>query len=133
MVKISVVIGTIVQELDAINKGAKSLNDIIISSDYILFELFIDFYYQRVYRVTDDIFWKFRNEKLYSIFKILKIILIIYIIISFFLFIFLSYSVYDIKVLFYSLLNFIGILPSKYLYEDEHFYKEIIRIINDYF
>ena len=133
MVKINVVIGTIVQELDAINKGAKSLNDIIISSDYILFELFIDFYYQRVYRVTDDIFWKFRNEKLYSIFKILKIILIIYIIISFFLFIFLSYSVYDIKVLFYSFLNFIGILPSKYLYEDEHFYKEIIRIINDYF
>ena len=131
--RIGIIISTIIQELESINNGALPFNNVIISSNFNLYELFIYFYYQRVYRITDDIFWILRNEKLDSILKILKRVLIVYIIISFFLFIYLYYSVFNIKRLLNSFLNFIGILPSKFIYEDEYFYKEIIRIINDYF
>ena len=34
----------------------------------------------------------------------------------------------NFNALFNSFLNFIGIFPPKYLYEDETFYKEIVKI-----
>ena len=124
---------TIIEELDSINNGVKSFSDIIQSSTYSLYELFIEMYYQEAYRIIDEFFWKIRNEKLYFILKIIRKILIFYIIISVFLNIIIAYFVYSYRILFNSFLNFIGILPSKYLTEDENLYKEIIRFGDDYY
>ena len=124
---------TIVEELESINNGGKNFTDILKSSTYSLYELFTEIYYQRAYRRIDEFFWKIRNEKLYSILKIIRRILTFYIIITFFLFINLTYFVYTFKNLFNSFLNFIGILPSKYLAEDENFYKDIIRFGDEYY
>ena len=43
------------------------------------------------------------------------------------------YFVYNFNALFNSFLNFIGIFPPKYLYEDENFYKEIVKFGEKYF
>ena len=132
-VKMGDVFKTIVEELESINNGGKNFTDILKSSTYSLYELFTEIYYQRAYRRIDEFFWKIRNEKLYSILKIIRRILTFYIIITFFLFISLTYFVYTFKNLFNSFLNFIGILPSKYLAEDENFYKDIIRFGDEYY
>ena len=42
------------------------------------------------------------------------------------------YFVYTYRNILSSFLYFIGILPSKYLSEDENFYKEIIKLGHDY-
>ena len=133
IIKMDGVIGEIIQELKSINKGGKSFNEIIMSSYFIQYELFIEFYYQKSYRLIDEIFWSLRNQKLDSIFKKFRIILIIFIIISFSLCFIFIYLILSIKDIFYSFINFIGILPFKYLIENENFIKGIMKIINDNF
>ena len=133
IVKMGDVIKTIIEELDSINTGGRTFKDIIQSSTYSLYELFIEFYYQKAYILIDEFFWAIRNGKLYYILKIIKTVFISYIIISISLFLILIYFVFSLKNLFNSFLNFIAILPQKYLSEDEIFYNEIIRVSTDYF
>ena len=132
VVKMGDLIKTIIEELDSINNGGKSFNEILYASVYIKYELFIELYYQKTYRLIDDYFWAIRKRKLYYILKVIKNILLAYITISFFLLIILICFVFDMKNLFNSFLNFIAILPTKYLSEDENFYNDIIRIGSNY-
>ena len=133
LIKTGDIIRVIIEELNSINTGGRSFSEIVASSSFILYELFIEYYYQKSYRYIEDIFWALRNQKISSIFTILRTILIIYIVLSFLLFIFFLYFIISTKKLFNSFLNFICILPSKYLYEDHIFYKEILQLENDYF
>ena len=132
IVKMGDVIKIIIEELTSINVGGKIFQDIIKSSTYSTYELFIEFYYQKAYRLIDEFFWAIRNGKLYYLLKIIRIILIIYVIISILLLLILIYFVFDMKNSFNSFLNFIAIIPPKYLSEDEYFYNEIIRICSNY-
>ena len=132
-VKMSDVIKSIIDELKSINSEGKTFNDIIKSSTYSLYELFIELYYQRAYRIIDDLFWDIRKGKLYNILQSIRSVLIIGIIISIFLFIILIYIVFGLKNLFSSFLNFIAILPQKYLFEEDNFCNDIIRICKNYF
>ena len=125
--------GTIIEELNTINNGGKKFNEIIISSTFSVYEAFIEFYYQRAYLVLYEIFDDLRSEKLSSIIKLLKIILIGYIIVFNLLVLLLIYFIYNTNYIFNSFLNFIWILPVKYLSEDENFYKEVIKFGNDSF
>lgn len=133
LVKMIGVIGEIIEELRSVNSGGRTFNEIIMSSSFISYELFIEFYYQKAYRFIDEIFWKLRNEKINSIFKLLRTVLIVYIVLSFLLFLILIYFVFSGKNVFNSFINFIWILPSKYLSEDKNFIEEIVRISNEYF
>ena len=128
IVKMGDIVKTIIEELDSLNNGAKTFNEIVEDSTYSLYELFIELYYQTAYRTIDDFFWTIRKEKLYYILKIIKNLLIIYIIISILLFFILLYFIYKMKSLFNSFLKFIVILPQKYLCENEDFYQNIIKI-----
>ena len=131
IVKIGDIIKTIIEELDSLNIGAKTFNEILQDSTYRIYELFIELYYQKSYRTIDDFFWAIRKEKLYYILKIIRNLLYSYIIISIIFFFVLLYFIYNMKNLFNSFLNFIIILPQKHLCEDEDFYKDIIRISSD--
>ena len=123
----------IIEELNSINTGAKTFKEIAMSSTFIIYEYFIEYYYQKSYRYIGEIFWDLRKEKIKSIFYILRTNLIIYIILSVCLFISFIYFVISMKNMFYSFLNFICIVPSKYLYEDHNFYQEIIKLEENYF
>ena len=133
LIKMISVIGEIIEELNSVNNGGRAFNDIIKSSSFISYELFIEFYYQKAYRFIDEIFWKLRNEKIKSIFQIFEIILTAYVIISLILFLFMFYFIWGQKTIISSFLNFIWIIPSKYFSEDKYFFEEIVRINNDYF
>ena len=125
--------GTIIEELNTLNNKGKEFNEIINSSTFSLYESFIYFYYQRAYLVLYEIFVDLRSEKLSSIIKLLRMILIGYIILFNFLLLLFIYFIYYNAEILNSFLNFIWILPVKYLSEDEKFYKEVIKFGNDSF
>ena len=133
--QMGVVIGTVIDEIKSLNDANNSriLFSLMNDSSFIEYEQFNEYYLFKAYNKTGSIFKELRNEKLTSIMKIIRLILYIYIIVSFCLFSLLIYFVYDFNSLFNSFLNFIGILPPKYLAEDDNFYNEIIRFGNKYF
>jgi hypothetical protein len=133
LTKMGTIIGTIIEELNSLNNRGKEFIEIINSSSFSLYESFIEFYYQRAYLVLYEIFVDLRSEKLNSIKKLLRMILIGYIILFNLLVLLFVYLIYYINKEFNSFLNFIWILPVKYLSEDENFYKEVIKFGNDSF
>ena len=133
--QMGVLIGSVLDELEALNdaNNTKTLMDLTNQSSFIIYEQFNEFYLIRAYNKTTYIFNKLREQKINHIIKTLKLILIIYILFSIVLFGLFIYFVFASKNLFNSFLYFIGILPSKYLSEDDNFYQEIINFGNNYF
>ena len=127
--QMSVVINTVIDELNSLNSGTKSFNDIIdITSSFSQYELFVEYYLFKSYMKTVEIFQDFRAMKLKSTKKIFLGILYGYIVGAIVLFFILLYFVYSSKYVFNSFLNFIGILPVKYLIEDDVLYKDILKL-----
>ena len=126
--KMGSTIGTIIEEFNSLNNGGKEFKDLILSySTFSNYEVFMELYFQKAYLTSYDIFVKLRSEKLNSINNLLKIILILYVILFNVLVILIICFIYGTKSIYNSFLNFIWILPVKYLSEDEIFYKEIIK------
>ena len=134
IVYMGIIIGNVLDEMQAINeiKNNKTLLALISKSSFFEYQIFCEYYLSNVYIKIKNIFKSFRREKLDSIFKMLKLILSIYIIISIILFIIQVYFIYSFKNLVNSFLDFIGILPLKYLTEDEDLYNEIIKFGNNF-
>ena len=133
--QMGVYIGTVIDELQAINSenNNKMLIDLMGNSAFIEYIQFNEYYLFKAYNATSHIFVEFRQEKLNSIQKLMTKILYIYIFLSCVLFILLFYFVHSFNSLFLSFLNFIGILPLKFLLEDEQFYHEIIKFGDKYY
>ena len=134
IIQMNVYVGTVLDEIQSLNdNNNKTLLYLMSGSTYIEYLQFSEYYLFRAYNTTNYLFQSLRVQKLNSIIKLIKLILYIYIIISFFLFCLLIFFVYNFNSLFNSFLNYIGIFPFKYLYEDENFIKEIIEFGNKYF
>ena len=133
--QMGVIIGTVIDELQAINSenNDKTLIDIMKNSAFIEYMQFNQYYLFKAYNTTEFIFNEFRSEKLSSIQNLVKKIFYFYIIISFLLFSLLIYFVHSFNNLFSAFLNFIGILPLKFLLDDEQFYYEIVKSGEKYF
>ena len=125
--KMGSTIGTIIEEFNSLDNQGKEFKYIISSSTFSSYEVFIEFYFQKAYLFSYDIFTKLRSEKLNSINNLFKLILILYVILFNVLVILIICFIYNTKSIYNSFLNFIWILPVKYLSEDEIFYKEIIK------
>ena len=102
-------------------------------SSFITYEQFTEYYLLRAYNKTAQVFNNLKEEKLNSIIKIMELILLVYFVVSIILFIILIYFVFSYKYILNSFLNFIGILPIQYIYEDGNLYHEIIKFGNKYF
>ena len=129
------VIRTVLDEIQSINNedNNRRLFDLIKKSSFIEYEQFNEYYLFKAYNKTAMIFTDFRSEKLNHILRLFRILLYIYIIISFTLFCLLFYFVYSFNYLFSSFINFIGILPLKFLLEDDNFYKVLVKFGDKYF
>ena len=133
--QMSVIVGTVLDELQSINndKSSRILLDLMNQSSFIEYQQFNEYYLFKAYNKTDSIFKVFRYEKLQNIQKTIRIIIYIYLIIIFILFCFQVYFVFNFNNLLSSFLNFIGIFPTKFLINDEHFYNAIIKFGDKYF
>jgi len=127
--QMSVVVTTVLDDLHSLNLQKKSLAEVIaVGSPFSGYELFVEFYLFKAYMETVKIFNTLNSENLQVIYNIYKGIMIAYICFVVILFSMLLYFVYKSKYIFNTFMNFIGILPSKYLIEDQLLYKEILKL-----
>ena len=132
--QMSVILNTVIDELNSLNTGNKQFEELIDSSSaFSQYELFIEFYLFKAYMKTVDIFENFRIRKLKSTKQTFKMICMIYVIGSVLLFFVMLYFVYSSKFIFNSFLNFIGIIPVKYLMEDDTLYKDVLKLESSIF
>ena len=82
---------------------------------------------------TQDIFDVFRNNERINIYIIGGTILLVYYILFIIIIISIHFLIYKYKNLINSFFNFIGILPTKFIFDDENFYKTIIKLENDFY
>ena len=135
LAQVGSILSSVLDELESLNdkKNNVTLFDIMDQSSYMIYEQFNEFYLIRAFNATNNIFKVLREGKLKQILKLMEILSMAYVIISIFLFGLFIFFVYGSKNLFISSINFIGIVPWQYLYEDESFYKEIMEFGNKYF
>jgi len=134
IVQMDVILSSVLDELKSLNDlNNKTLLGLMTKSSLIEYSQFNEYYLIKVYDKAYELLVEMRLQKLNSIIKNFRLILLFYLLISFFLFSLMIFFVYNFNALFNSFLNFIGIFPPKYLYEDENFYKEIVKFGEKYF
>ena len=135
LIHMGVIFSNALDELQIINdaKNGKTLYNLMNQSSYAEYEHFIDLYLLRAFNKTKYIIKDLRIQKLSSIINKIKSLLIIYIIVTFFILLLFIFNVFSLKNIFNSFLNFICILPVKYISEDEKFFQEIIRFWKNYY
>jgi len=134
IVQMNIILSSVLDELKSLNDdNNKTLLGLMSDSSFIEYSQFNEYYLGKAYDLTYHMMVEMRQQKLNSIIKHIRLILVIYLLISIFLFSLMIYFVYNFNALFNSFLNFIGIFPPKYLYEDENFYKEIVKFGEKYF
>ena len=133
--QMGVILGTVLDELQSLNNVNNNITllNLINQSAFIEYVEFNEYYLYKAFNKTSSLFTLFRNDKIKSNENKLKLILYFYIFIIGILFSLLVYFVYSFNKLFTSFLNFIGILPLKFISEDENFYNEIMKFVNKFF
>ena len=129
------IISSVLDELDSLNDitNQKTLITLNKESSFIIYEQFMEYYLLKAYKITISIFSDLRRQTIEASLSKLTLFLIIFIVVLVILCLLFLYFIYDSKNLFNSFLNFICILPSKYISEDKNFYKEIIQFGNKYY
>ena len=129
LAQIGISIVSVLDELDYLNNinNNKTLFSLMSESTFFDYKIFHEVYLFRAYEKIKNIFLEFREEKLSVIVKLNKFILILYIIITIIISIFFIFFISSFRSTFNSFLNFIGIIPEKYIEEDNNMYKAIIN------
>ena len=135
IIQMGVLLGNVLDELLSLNDRNNSIKfiDLMKNSYFIEYEQFIIYYLFKAYNSTCFILEEMRNEKIHSIISLFKYILYGYIILVVILFGAIVYFIYSFNYIFNSSLYFIGIIPLKYICEEEKFYNSIIDFGAKYF
>jgi hypothetical protein len=131
--QMTVEINTILDEMIDLNQGIITFTEFINKSTFTQLETFVNYYFLESFRKNEEFFNIMRGEKLNFLHKILNILLFLFFIALIALFIILFLIIYSAKSMFSSFLGFIGIIPIQYLFEDENFYKDVLKIEDDIF
>ena len=128
IVQISSIITSVIDELKSLKEN-KTLDD-LYNNSYVFegYELFMEYYMFRAYLTTQNIFKEFRIDERKYINNRNKIILLIYCIIYIILFFILLLYIYRYKYFAGAFLSFIGIIPPKYMADDNEFYMKVIGL-----
>ena len=111
------------------NDKENSFHSLLLpTSEFSQYEIFIEYYLFYGYLKAVSILNSLKQEKLKKIYASFKNIHNIYFVVNILLFFILTRLILSSKVLFNNLLNFVGILPLKYLIEDESLYKEVLKL-----
>ena len=133
IIQMGVIITNVIDELNTL-KDYNTFNEINnINSTYFEYELFMGKYMLFSFFKTHEIFEILRNHEKSYIYKINKIFLFIYGIIYGLLIIFVYCFISSYKNVINSFFNFIGILPSKFISDDEFFYNTILKLEKEFY
>ena len=128
IVQMSIIINNCLDELTMLqsNKDLKAMYS--INNTYYNYELLVGYYIFNSFLITKDAFAVFREDEKQYIIVIQNVITVIY---CFFVLLIISlciYFIYIYKTEGNSFWNFIGILPNKFISDDENFYDSIIKL-----
>ena len=127
IIQLGIILNSCIEELNTL-KTNNTLKELYSSnSTFASYELFIGYYMLESFIITQDIFSTFRYNEKNKIFIIINLILgVFFVIVTILIFLFI-YFIYKYKQIENSFLNFIGILPAKFIVDDESFYKAIFK------
>ena len=128
VVEMSVVITRVLDELISVKSKQELKNVFGKSESYNNYEAFMGKYFTLAFTETHNIFTICRSEQRAYINNISQILLIVFVVIYICCLIIFIYFIYDYKKLLGSFLNFVGIIPSKIISDDDDFYNNIIKI-----
>ena len=127
-VQMSIILSNCIDELVSLKKYNNFNNIFLSNTSYYNYEIFMGYYMYNSFILTQTTFKDFRNKEKASVNKSILVNLFINGIFFLFLIIFSIYFIYDYKNVENSFLNFIGILPDKFISDDEDFYKSIFKL-----
>ena len=133
IVQMSIIITSCVDELKSLKENT-SLNELYDrKNNYFNYETFVGEFMLESFLQTQKIFEVFRNDEKAYIFKYNRLTLVIFCIIYFFFLIAMIYSIYKYKNIINSFFNFIGIIPAKFIADDDYLYKTILKLEQDFY
>ena len=120
---------SVLDELNALYRRDKNITDIIEkNSSFRRFEFFLLFYFLRAFLETSFLFDQIKEMKIININNLYLVITIVYIIINLILVLIVRHVISKSRKVFNSFLNFIVILPAKFLKDDPYFLEEILKL-----
>ena len=128
IVQMGIVISGVLEELTWVKNKESLLNIFNTSESYKNYEAFMGKYLLKAFWETNDIMKVFRNDEKNYIFKINNILLVAFMCVYMILLVIFIYFIYDYVTIFNSFLNFIGILPSKFICDDDMLYQNILKL-----
>jgi len=114
--------------LDLVNRGLLNWETFLDNKDFKDYERFIDLYFYRAYKYNQVLLDDINKNNLVLIEQINIYLMFCYMIVAVIVVIVLSYLINKLKNIFTSLLNFIGIIPSKHVIEDQDFLNHILML-----
>ena len=128
IVQMSIIINNCIDELTTL-KMVKNLTVMYSKTNYYYnYELLVGYYMFNSFLITKDAFTVFRNDEKNYIFNIQKVISIVYIVFVILVIMLCCYYIYIYKKEGNSFWNFIGILPNKFISDDDNFYDAVIKL-----
>ena len=128
VVQMGIIITSILDELNSV-KDIPSLETLFINSEsFLSYETFMGKFLLKAFWETHKIIDVFRNDEKQYIFQMNNILLVTFFVIYLILLTLLIYFIYSYANMLNSSLNFIGILPSKFISDDEALYQNIIKL-----
>ena len=124
----SIIINNCIDDLTMLKKN-KNLKDFYSINNYFCnYEILVGYYIFNSFLLTNDIFDIFREDEKKNINFLYGIVNGFFGIVIAFLIFLLFYFIYQFKNIGNSFYNFIGIIPNKFISDDENFYDSIIKL-----
>ena len=128
IVQLSIILNNCLDELSTLKIDKNLTNMYSIDNFYYNYEMLVGYYIYNSFFITRDAFDVFKNDEIKHITNIQKAITAVYSIVVVFVLFLCIYFIYKYKNIVSSFWNFIGILPNKFISDDENFYDSIIKL-----
>ena len=128
IVQMSIILNNCLDELSMLKIDKNLANLYSINNFYYNYELLVSYYLFNSFLITKEIFDVFRNDEINYIIRIQQAVTIVYILFIVLICILCIYFIYQYKNVGNSFWNFIGILPNKFISDDDNFYDSIIKL-----
>ncbi len=127
--QMGIILNTVIDELKSVKNGKKTVYDLLnINSSYSQFEFFVNYYLLDGFWESDKLFNEIKKKKIEKIDSYYLLIFVIYSIVNLVLIVLVNKLVYTSRDMLNSFLNFVGILPIKYIIEDPNLLSEILEL-----
>ena len=124
----SIIINNCIDDLATLKTSKNLSNFYSIDNYYYKFEMLVGYYLFNSFLITKDIFEVFNDDEKNYISTVQMAVTVVYSLFVLIIAMICFYFIYQYKNIGNSFWNFIGILPNKYISEDENFYDSLIKL-----